>query len=226
MHLGSYNTTGTRTHVGFQFTTSAGAGGLVAPSSAFEAADLKIYRAADGAAFSGTERSSAAGITMTSPFDAIVGLHDVDIDLTDNTDAGFYAAGYRYSVILLPDETVDGQTVGKVVAMFEIGPPPTNIVQVNGASGGVARLERAMRAITIGTVGVGSTVTSIVTSSLDPAAAVQDQFKGLILAFDKDTTTGALRGQKTDITASTTGGVLTVTSLTTSPASGDTFTIE
>lgn len=121
--LGFYNTSGTRTHVRFQFTTQAAAGGAVAPSSGFEAADLRIYRANDSAAYSATQRSSAAGITVTSPFDSVTGLHDVDIDLTDNTDAGFYASGYRYSVILVPDETVDSQTVVAVLAEFEIGLP-------------------------------------------------------------------------------------------------------
>src|SRR3990167_5913747 len=101
-----------------------------------------------------------------------------------------------------------------------------NIAAVNNNTGGVAGLYRAMRAITIGTVGSASTTTSIVTSSMTPAAAVTDQFKGLILRFDKDTTTTNLRGQATDITASTSAGVLTCTALTTAPVSGDTFTIE
>jgi len=134
-HLGSYNTSSSRTRVGFQFTTSDGSGGAVAPSDAFEAADIRIYRAADGAAFSATQRSSSSGITMTSPFDSVVGLHSVDIDLTDNTDAGFYAAGYRYAVVLSPDtETVDGQTVVKVLAYFEIGPPQVNVTQLGGVA--------------------------------------------------------------------------------------------
>lgn len=133
--LGSYNTATTRTHVRFQFSTHAAAGGNVAPSSAFEAADLRIYRANDAAAYSATQRSSASGITMTSPFDSLAGVHDVDIDLTDNTDAGFYAAGYRYSVVLAPDETVDSQTItGVVLAEFEIGPPPVNVTQLLGTA--------------------------------------------------------------------------------------------
>lgn len=61
---------------------------------------------------------------MTSPFDSLTGFHDVDIDLTDNTDSGFYTSGYLYSVVLSPDETVDGQTIaGVVLAYFEIGVP-------------------------------------------------------------------------------------------------------
>lgn len=76
-----------------------------------------------------------------------------------------------------------------------------------------------------GVVTSGATTTSIPTSSLVPAATVTDQFKGRIVVFSEDTATAALRGQATDITGSSSGGVLTVTALTTSPASGDTFTI-
>lgn len=135
-HLGFYNTSSSRTHVRFQFSTHAAAGGNVAPNSAFEAADLRIYKATDGAAFSATQRSSANGITMTSPFDSLTGFHDVDIDLTDNTDASFYAAGSLYSVVLAPDETVDGQTLtGVVLAYFEIGVQPANVTQFGGTAG-------------------------------------------------------------------------------------------
>jgi hypothetical protein len=76
-----------------------------------------------------------------------------------------------------------------------------------------------------GVVTTGATTTSIPTSSLTPSAGVADQFKGRIVVFDANTTTANLRGQATDITANTSGGTLTVTALTTAPASGDVFTI-
>jgi hypothetical protein len=134
VHLGFYNTSTSRTSVRFQFTTHEAAGGNVAPSSGFEAADIRIYRAADSSATSATQRSSANGITMTSPFDSLVGVHDVVIDLTDNSDSGFYAAGYQYTVILAPDETVDGQTItGIVLAYFEIGVPAVNTTLIEGS---------------------------------------------------------------------------------------------
>lgn len=88
------------------------------------------------------------------------------------------------------------------------------------------RFKRAVNAIVRGVVGSSSTTTSIITSSLDPAAAVTDQFKGRIVIFDKDTTTANLRGQATDITGSSAAGILTVTQLTTAPVSGDYFTIQ
>lgn len=81
------------------------------------------------------------------------------------------------------------------------------------------------RGLVSGVVGSSSTTTSIITSSMIPAAAVTDQFKGRIVIFDDNTTTANLRGQATDITASTSGGVLTVTALSTAPVSGDTFFI-
>jgi hypothetical protein len=78
-----------------------------------------------------------------------------------------------------------------------------------------------------GTCTTGGTTTSIPTSAMTPATSVSDQLKGRIVIFDHDTTTAALRGQATDITASTASATptLTVTALTTAPVSGDTFTV-
>lgn len=78
-----------------------------------------------------------------------------------------------------------------------------------------------------GTASGTPTTTSIPTSAMSPATSVADQVKGRIVVFDQDTTTAALRGQATDITASSASATptLTVTALTTAPVSGDTFTI-
>ena len=100
-----------------------------------------------------------------------------------------------------------------------------NVLRFASVAAGATNIDRSTRGIVLGTVGAASTTTSIVTSALDPAAAVTDQFKGRIVTFDRGTTTTNLRGQATDITASTAGGVLTVTALTTAPVSGDTFVI-
>lgn len=98
------------------FTTHDTSGAAVAPSSAFEAADAKIYK--DGSA---TQKSTTNGLTMTSPFDSITGLHLMAIDTSvDTGDAGFWATGSDYSVVLDPDETVDGQSVVRVLATFGI----------------------------------------------------------------------------------------------------------
>jgi len=98
------------------FTTSDGSGGAVAPSTAFEAADVVIYKNN-----SATQKASTNGITMTSPFDSVTGLHLVEIDCSNDTgDAGFWATGNDYSVVLSPDETVDSQTVVAAIAQFSI----------------------------------------------------------------------------------------------------------
>ena len=111
------------------FTTHAQTGAAVAPSSAFEAADVRLYK--NGSA---TERTSQAGWTMTSPFDTVTGLHLLAIDLSDNTDAGFYAAGSRYTAVLVPDETVDTLSVVRVLADFTIGPVAADVEQWLGTA--------------------------------------------------------------------------------------------
>lgn len=105
------------------------------------------------------------------------------------------------------------------------GKMDSNTSAIDGNAAAAANLKQSTLGIATAIVGTGSTTTSIVTSSMSPAAAVIDQFKGRIVSFAEDTTTVNLRGQSTDITANTAAGVLTVTALTTAPVSGDTFSI-
>ena len=110
-----------------------------------------------------------------------------------------------------------------------------NALSVGGTvqtAGDIAALINALalyttRIVARCTVGSASSTTSIVTSACSPSGAAADQFKGRIVVFDAATTTAALRGQATDITASSNSATptLTVTALTTAPASGDTFSI-
>lgn len=111
------------------FTTHASSGAPVAPLSAFEATDVIIYK--NG---SGTQKTSTNGVTMTSPFDSIAGLHCLTIDTSDDTgDSGFWTAGAVYTLVLSPDETVDGVAVAKVIGQFGL------------ALGGVALTAAAIR---------------------------------------------------------------------------------
>lgn len=97
-------------------TTNNGDGAVVAPSSAFEAADFVIYK--NGSA---TQKATTNGITCTSPFDSVVGLHILEIDTSNDTgDSGFWTAAADYWVVAVPDETVDSQTVVQVIAAFSI----------------------------------------------------------------------------------------------------------
>lgn len=158
------------------------------------------------------------GTALATP--ATAGLMDVNVkqistDATaaDNAESFFDGTGYAGTNNVIPTTT---SVTNRVTA---------NCDQIDGSATAADRLQRSAESIVFCTVGSASTSTSIVTSAMDPAAAVADQFKGRIVIFDKATTTAALRGQATDITASTSGGVLTVSALTTAPASGDTFTI-
>lgn len=109
------------------FCTNDGSGGAVAPSDAFEAADVVIVKD------DGTVKSSTNGVTMTSPFNSTVGLHRLVIDTSNDTsDVGFWAAGHDYAVILDPDtETVDSQTVVAPIGSFSIENRVTKTVKGN-----------------------------------------------------------------------------------------------
>lgn len=102
-----------------------------------------------------------------------------------------------------------------------------NPLSLNGDATAAANIAKTTRAIGRATASGVPTTTSIPTSACTPAGAVADQFKGRIITFDANTTTTALRGQATDITASSNSSTptFTVTALTTAPASGDTFSI-
>ena len=71
--------------------------------------DIEIYKNAGT-----TQRASDNGYTLADTdgidFDGTVGLHGFSIDLSDNSDAGFYAAGSEYWVNVNA-VTIDSQTV-------------------------------------------------------------------------------------------------------------------
>lgn len=151
------------------FTTNNSAGAAVAPSSAFEVADVVLYK--NG---SDTQRNSTSGWTMTSPFDSVVGLHLLEIDLSDDDDAGFYAAGNDYAPILNPDETVDSQVVVSRLEHFSIqnryqGPPPVE--------GGAQSVSAASYVLTTGTEASGSLSSTV---GKDGVSHVHDDDTGVI----------------------------------------------
>lgn len=119
------------------FTTHAQTGAAIAPLSGYEAADVQLYKSD-----SATQRASTAGWTMTSPFDSITGLHILKIDLSDNTDTDFYAAGSFYTAVLSADtETIDGLTAVAVIGTFRIvaaentsGTPAVDTVRLNNTA--------------------------------------------------------------------------------------------
>jgi hypothetical protein len=164
--------------VSFLFGTYAGDGSSVAPLSAFEAADIRIYK--DGSA---TQRTSTSGWTMTSPFDSMTGIHQLSIDLSDNTDSGFYAAGSVYEVVLFPDtETIDGKTVFAVIARFTIGVQAANVTQFGGSAGTFASGIPEVKVASIAANAV--TATSIASDAITAAKIATDAIDADALKAD------------------------------------------
>ncbi len=80
--------------------------------------DIKIYK--NGSA---TSRSSDAGYTLLDTdgidIDGATGCHGISIDLSDDTDSGFYTIGNEY-MVMVNSVTVNAQTVRFCVATFSI----------------------------------------------------------------------------------------------------------
>jgi hypothetical protein len=90
------------------FATYATAGNSVTITG-LAVTDIEIYK--NGSV---TQRSSDAGYALLDTdgidFDGITGIHGFSVDLSDNTDAGFYSAGATYWLVVSAI-TVDSQTV-------------------------------------------------------------------------------------------------------------------
>lgn len=94
-------------------------------------------------------------------------------------------------------------------------------------------LNASAKTIGFGTVGSGSSATSVITSAINFGGATSigtNALAGRQIIFRGDTTTAALKGSGARITANTSGSTPTLTlnvadALTASPASGDIFAI-
>ena len=65
----------------------------------------------------GSATEITAGITVTSPFDSVVGLHKVEIAATG---ANGFESAKEYMAYLNPDEKVNGQDANAVIVYFSI----------------------------------------------------------------------------------------------------------
>ena len=93
------------------------------------------------------QRTSANGITDAEDFDGITGCHMLTIDLSDNTDAGFYTAGSVYHV-MLTGAVIDTQTVATWLGSFAIGPLIGNVTEVAGAAVNAAAAQLGVNVVT------------------------------------------------------------------------------
>lgn len=122
----------------FFFNTFNSTGASVTISN-FALADVLIYKGT-----SMTQRSSTAGIVLLDTdgidLDGTTGIQGFSIDLSDNTDAGFYAVGSFYSVVVGPI-TVNANTVNFVAGTFRImaaegtaGTPAVDTTRINNVA--------------------------------------------------------------------------------------------
>ena len=175
-----------------------------------------------------------AAANLDTQLTAIDDYLDTEVAAIYNRIGAPAGASIAADVAAIKAETASIQTdtndiQARLPAALVGGRMDSNASAINNDATSAANLAKTTRAIGRGTVTTGGTTTSIPTSAFTPASAsaVIDQFKGRIVTFDADTTTAALRGQSTDITANTAGATptFTVTALTTAPASGDTFSV-
>lgn len=83
-----------------------------------DVSNVRIYK--DG---STTQRTSTAGCTLSKDFDSIVGTHILTIDLSDNTDAGFYAEEHSY-VVMLCEIVINSESTSMILGQFDIDNQP------------------------------------------------------------------------------------------------------
>lgn len=184
-------------------STNDASGGTVNFSGTPVVGDVDIYK--NGSA---TQRSSTAGFTVTSPFDGTTGLHIISIDLSDNTDAGFYSLGDTYLVSFTPTVTVDSQTIEAWIAQFTIESQADQNLRKSGSG------------IITGTVSGTPTTTS---NESNLTGFANDDLIGRTIVF----TGGTANGCAAVITdyASTNGTVSYTSGIATASVANDTFVI-
>lgn len=150
------------------WTSHDGATGANEAASNLAVGDILIYK--NGSV---TQRSSTNGFTLLDTdgidFDGLTGVNGVSIDLSDNSDSGFYSVGGWYNVILGPI-TIDGQTVYINLATFRIvaaensaGTPVADTTRVAGTTQTAADLAGLIGALnTAAATGDPGTTTTLV----------------------------------------------------------------
>jgi hypothetical protein len=151
---------------------------------------------------------------------------------SSHSDGGLIHIADGYYRLDLPDAAwatgADGVMIGGANTSMVVIGTYHQLVEFDMSGSEAARLKRALDGTVLGTVGNGSSATSVIASSVDPAGSSADQFLGKVLTFARNTTTAALRGCSTRITDFAPGSpdvTLTVDTLPTAPVSGDIFSI-
>jgi hypothetical protein len=184
LHLG-YVPAGSTLYIPFATYDSNGASVTM---SGLAVTDIEIYK--NGSA---TTRSSDNGYTLLDTdgidFNSKTGIHGFSVDLSDNTDAGFYAAGSTYWVVISA-VTVSTQTVNFVAATFFIGPIAANTTQFAGtaitAAAGIPEVKVASianNAITAASINADAiTAAKIADGAIDAATFAASAITATVLA--------------------------------------------
>ena len=102
----------------FMFSSYDGGTGASITLTGLAVTDVEIYKGT-----SMTQRSSDAGVVLLDTdgidLDGVTGIHGFSIDTGDNTDAGFYAVGSFFTVVVSA-VTIDVQTVNFVAGTFRL----------------------------------------------------------------------------------------------------------
>src|SRR3990172_7229874 len=102
----------------FPFDSFDGGTGASITLTGLAVTDVEIYKGT-----SMTQRASDSGVVLMDTdgidLDLTTGIHGFSIDTSDNADAGFYAAGSFYWVVVA-SVTIDAQTVNFVAGTFRL----------------------------------------------------------------------------------------------------------
>jgi hypothetical protein len=116
-YLGDFEGTETLT-IWFDTFDSNGASATAAGSPAFATSDIEVYKGS-----SMTQRSSDSGYALIDTdgidLDGTTGINGFTIDISDDTDSGFYATGNDY-IVVVTGMVIDGQSVNFIAARFSI----------------------------------------------------------------------------------------------------------
>lgn len=156
--------------------------------------DIEIYK--DGSV---TQRASDAGYTLLDTdgidFDGITGIHGFSVNLGDNTDAGFYAVGSSYFVVVSA-VTVDSQTVNFIAATFRIivaentaGTPVVDVGRISNDATAADNLEALLDGTLTGPYaafgilesGTAQSATATTLVGRAAGAVADDAFNGCVL---------------------------------------------
>lgn len=154
----------------FSFGSYDGTTGASEAITGLAVTDIEIYKGV-----SMTQRASDAGYTLLDTdgidVDGHVGINGFSVDTGDDTDAGFFAAGSFYTVVVA-SITADGQTVNFVAGTFRLcaaetaaGVPVADLTHVGGDSRGAYIVKGTAVAIANGSItlaaGQGTTLSGV-----------------------------------------------------------------